>query len=697
MLKFSLSKTENPAGLISLVYLVCSVVWIVVTDRFAAVIDQTGVLSTWKGLFFVAATTGLLYYLIDRYVRVARANERRLEGLSRRNVMGIIYADSDGQIFEANDAYLNIAGHGRAELKAGLLNWRSFTPPEYATLDEAAWVQLTTEGSCRTYRKELRRHDGTRTPVLVGGTVSSRDPLEIVAFVVDITEQELVRSEAIRLARIVENTHQAIISFALDGTITTWNRGAELQYGYLQSEVLGRNGRMLAPDGMPEEWDRVLNATHSGMSTQFEALRKTKYGDIKPMAISVSPTIDSSGYIIGGSSIGADLTDMKRAQLLEAQFQQAQKLESLGRLAGGVAHDFNNLLMVITSFTQLLKEEPNVVQQHQYADEILTAADRAAALTRQLLTFSRKQTMKPEALDMNSVIAETARMLERMIGEDVKLKLLLGEGLWHVEADASQLTQVMMNLCVNARDAMPHGGVVTLATENVTITSESARVGLVAGEWVRLRVIDSGTGMNEVTKSKLFEPFFTTKEQGRGTGLGLSMVYGVVRQSGGYIEVESALGAGTTFSIYLPRTTKGSAAKSPTAPVFLSGIETLLVVEDENSLRGSITRYLERRGYRVLSASNGPEAIHLVHSQKPRLDLLVTDLGMPDMNGRELWQRLNSELGTLPAVFMSGYADNQDHETTPGNAVLNKPFALDDLGRVVREALDRAKHHGAHK
>jgi CheY-like chemotaxis protein len=378
--------------------------------------------------------------------------------------------------------------------------------------------------------------------------------------------------------------------------------------------------------------------------------------------------------------------------LLEAQFQQAQKLESLGRLAGGVAHDFNNLLMVITSFTQLLKEEPGASPQHeQFAEEILTAADRAASLTRQLLTFSRKQPMKMQSLDLNAVITETTRMLERMIGEDVKLKLRLSEGLWSVEADAAQLTQVMMNLCVNARDAMPDGGTVTLATENF-VAPAGENGALLDGEWVCLRVIDTGTGMNEFTKSKIFEPFFTTKEQGRGTGLGLSMVYGVIKQIGGQVQVDSALGVGTTFSIYLPRTTKDTSVAARAAPAVLTGVETLLIVEDENSLRGSITQYLERRGYRVYSASSGVEALHLVRSQKPKLDLLITDLGMPEMNGRELRRRLDGECGNLPVIFMSGYADQgDDSENSPEVILLHKPITLDDLGRAVREFLDRGK------
>jgi PAS domain S-box-containing protein len=690
--KFSLNNSKNPAAWIAALYLTVSVVWIIWSDRLAA-LDKTGTLQTRKGLFFVAATTALLYYLINRYVRAARANERRLQALSVRDIMGVVYADASGTFFGANETYLKTVECSRAELKAGILNWRAMTPPEYSNLDNIAWTQLEAEGSCKTYRKELVRRDGTRVPVLVGATVSAKNPLEIVAFFVDVTEQEFVRAEGLRLARIVETTSQPIVSFALDGTITTWNHGAEQQYGYTEVEAVGKNGRFIAPSDQPGEWDRVVNAAKAGMSDRFEVLRQTNSGEIKSMSVTVSPTFDSSGNIIGGSSIGSDLTDVKRAQLMEAQFQQAQKLESLGRLAGGVAHDFNNLLMVITSFTQLLKEEPSGgPTQQQYADEILTAADRAAGLTRQLLTFSRKQMMKPEPTDINVVITETARMLERVIGEDVKLKLVLGDSLWMVEADAAQLTQVLMNLCVNARDAMPKGGVVTLSTANVTITPGRPVVGVEPGEWVCLQAIDSGTGMNEVVKSKLFEPFFTTKEQGRGTGLGLSMVYGVVKQSGGHIRVESALGAGATFSIYLPRTTKTVAVKAPTAPVYLTGFETVLVVEDEHSLRSSITRFLERRNYRVLSAASGVEALHLVRSQRPRLDLVITDLGMPEMTGKELLSRLRGEFSQLPAVFMTGYADAWDHaDDSPEIVVLAKPFALDELGRVVRMTLDNVK------
>jgi PAS domain S-box-containing protein len=685
----------TPGQRVCLLYLVLAAGWIFLTDGLAPP-NPPPVFHMIKGIFFVICTTALLYLLLRRYTRLVELRTRQLDLACGEEMLGIAQVDSQGRVQEANDFFLHLCGFSRGEMEAGALNWHSLTPPEFGVTDDKAFWQARQQGESDGYRREIVRRSGERIPVLIRLAVLLPGTEQLTAYVQDLSIMQRVEEETRRLARIVELTEQPIISYSLEGTVLSWNHGAEVLYGYTAGEAIGQSGKMLLAGGDGYEWERVFAALNSGERCRLECQCRTKAGEDKSVLLILYADLDSKGRRIGAVSFSLDLADTKRAKLMEAQFQQAQKLESLGRLAGGIAHDFNNLLMVITSYVQLLCEDQGTTaKQRQSLDEILTAADRATALTRQLLAFSRKQAMKMEALSLNRVIEETSRMLERVIGEDVRLRLQLGEGLWPVESDISHLTQVLMNLSVNARDAMPQGGELTISTANVTISEETTKVyTLPAGDYVCLKVKDSGTGMNELTRTHLFEPFFTTKEKGRGTGLGLSMVYGVVQQCGGQIRVESSPGAGTTFLVYLPRTLKSSAQAGSEEPfVKVTGMETLLVVEDEYSLRSSIAQYMERHGYQILTAANGAEALNLVHARKALPDLLLTDLGMPGMNGRQLWAQLQQEMGVLPVIFMTGYADQSllADEKSHLVAYLDKPFALEALSRAVRELLERAR------
>jgi PAS domain S-box-containing protein len=390
--------------------------------------------------------------------------------------------------------------------------------------------------------------------------------------------------------------------------------------------------------------------------------------------------------------------DVTERRALEQQLRQSQKMEAVGRLAGGIAHDFNNLLMVISGYSEFLLErlgdEPRL---RGPAQEIASAAERASSLTRQLLAFSRKQMLAPRIVDLNTVATENLKMLTRMIGEDIDLVLLPDPGLWPVRADAGQIEQVIMNLAVNARDAMPSGGKLTIETSNVALDDEYARfhAPLRPGDYVMVAISDTGAGMDSETQSHIFEPFFTTKGT-KGTGLGLSTVYGIIKQSGGYIWVQSEMGKGTTFKIYLPRVAgTGETATQVATPVETQkpepGTETILLVEDEANLRYLARQYLEKQGYKVIEAADGAVAMQIAVAHDKVIHLLLTDVIMPGMNGRELAQRIAEIRPNVKILYMSGYTENvigHNGMLDAGVRLLQKPFTLRDLRSKVREVLD---------
>jgi len=389
--------------------------------------------------------------------------------------------------------------------------------------------------------------------------------------------------------------------------------------------------------------------------------------------------------------------DVTERRALEQQLRQSQKMEAVGRLAGGIAHDFNNLLMVISGYSEFLLER--IGEQPQLrgpAQEIASAAERASSLTRQLLAFSRKQMLAPRIVNLNDIAGENFKMLTRMIGEDIDLVVVPASNLWPVRADAGQIEQVIMNLAVNARDAMPSGGKLTIETSNVTLDEEYARfhAPLQPGDYVMAAISDTGAGMDLETQSHIFEPFFTTKGT-KGTGLGLSTVYGIIKQSGGYIWVYSEMGRGTTFKIYLPRVASGEAAPQLAAPVEAQrvepGTETILLVEDEANLRYLARQFLEKQGYKVIEAADGAVAMQIAVAHDRTIHLLLTDVIMPGMNGRELAQRISEIRPNVKILYMSGYTENvigHNGMLDAGVRLLQKPFNLRDLKSKVREVLD---------
>ncbi len=431
-----------------------------------------------------------------------------------------------------------------------------------------------------------------------------------------------------------------------------------------------------------------------------EFTMKQKDGTIFPTEHSVMPLIDDQGEKIGWISVVRDITERKRAEMehekLQVQLGQAQKMESVGRLAGGVAHDFNNMLGVIFGHTEMAIEDVDpATPLHASLQAIQHAAERSAALTRQLLAFARKQAVAPKVINLSETVAGMLNMLRRLIGEDIDLLWCPGEDLPQVKVDPAQIDQLLANLCVNARDAIEGVGKITIETASAAFDEAycAAHHGFVPGEYALLAVSDDGCGMDKKTLNQIFEPFFTTKEQGKGTGLGLASIYGMVKQNNGFINVYSEPGQGTTFKIYLPAYTVKSAGVVENAPALPAkrGNETILLVEDEPAILQMTTMMLTRLGYTVVAAATPGEAIRLALEYRGRIDLLMTDVVMPEMNGRELAGNLLSHYPDLKRLFMSGYtADIIAHHGVLDECVhfIQKPFSMKELGRTLRETLE---------
>jgi len=559
-----------------------------------------------------------------------------------------------------------------------------------------------------------RRRDGSEFPVEISlSPVKSTHGMLILSAIRDISDRKQIEEELrkaheelrrwtsqqlfdyrTRLAAIVDSSEDAIIGKDLDGVITAWNKGAEHMYGYTAEEALGKPISIIVPKEQPDEIPKLLAKIRRGEAVeQYEAFRVNKDGRRLNISLSLSPIRDSEGKIVGTSAIGRNVTEQKRA---EDQLRQAQKMEAVGRLAGGIAHDFNNILGVISACSEFLRDRvERGSQSAQFVDNLRKAAERGASLTRQLLVFSRKQVAKPQVLNLNERLQEVSKLLRPLMGDDVEIVISPKSSTVFVEADPGQLDQIVMNLAVNARDAMPRGGKMILETSTMQFDEGFARLHypMTAGKYALLAVSDNGIGMDEATVQRIFEPFFTTKEVGKGTGLGLATVYGIVKQAGGYIWVYSEPGRGTTFKVYLPSAEEKVKSSLDVEPETIAARHegtTVLLVEDDEMF-GALTRQmLEEHGYRVLTAKDGKSGLETVKANGGCVKVVLTDVVMRGVSGPEMVKRLKETHPGIRVVYMSGYTGELIAERDvleSGIMLLEKPFTRAALLKAVDAAL----------
>jgi two-component system, cell cycle sensor histidine kinase and response regulator CckA len=503
-----------------------------------------------------------------------------------------------------------------------------------------------------------------------------------------VTEEREVQEAVARLAAIVSSSSDAIIGKTLDGMITSWNAAAERIFGYSNSEMVGESVFKLIPEELHDTERSVLARLRQGESVELaETERIRKDGKRIWISLSVSPVRDATGAMVGAASIKRDVTE---SRLMRQHLHDTQRFQAVGQLAGGIAHEANNQMTVVLGASQFLLRRPDLAPSAREDVELIRrAAERTASITQQLLAFSRRQVLELRDVDLNRVVQTIEPVLRRSLSESHELivRLRLRDAM--VRADPRQLEQVLLNLTLNARDAMPAGGHLTIETDRAELEADeagSSAGGPSPGTYAVVVVKDTGHGMDRATLERAFEPFFTTKGVGRGTGLGLSVVHGIVNQTGGSIQAQSEPGKGTTFTLYLPITSAGRASEQPadTGTMAVEHGRVALVVEDDPVVRGMAARGLREAGYAVLEAVNGREAVDLIGTHAGRLDVVVTDVGMPEMDGYDVARWLSDARPDVPVVFMSGYGDPE-----PKVPFLRKPFAPDVLVRRVGEVLDR--------
>lgn len=515
-----------------------------------------------------------------------------------------------------------------------------------------------------------------------------------IATVTDIADKKRTEVEISMLAHAMKSISEGLAIIDLQGNIIFTNEVLYQIFGYNKNEFKNSNITRFCSEKDAERFvNEIIPETLSDRwEGEIKAIKKD--GQEFPFYFSTSTVGDESGKPILIICVGRDISERKQ---LEEQLRHAQKMEAIGQLAGGVAHDFNNLLIVISGYSNnLLKNVKKTDSNYKNILQISKAAERAASLTRQLLAFSRKQILQPKRIDLNILINDTEKMLKRLIGENIILKTNLSNHTKKIQADPGQIEQVIMNLVVNARDAMPDGGELEISTDNISISAnDSDFKNAPPGEFVLLKICDTGIGMSEKVKDRIFEPFFTTKEKGKGTGLGLSTVYGIVEQSGCHISVKSEKNVGTCFSILIPVKETDQedfqTNETPNKITEIFGNETLLVVEDEEQVRELVIEMLETHGYKVLQATNGREAIDIYNRERDSINLILTDVVMPEMGGKKLIKSLTNFKQGTKVLYMSGYTDNAIDEQgilEPGTQFIQKPFSPIDLLKKIRGVLD---------
>ncbi len=622
------------------------------------------------------------------------ASEERHRTILMTAMDGFWVVNREGRILEVNQAYCRMSGFSEEELLAMCI--ADLESKESDSEVRKHMEKLVARGQDR-FESRHRRKDGSSFLVEVSVQCSPGDDGLLFVFLRDISEQKLAQQRLIESEERFKALYSASfggIAIHDKGLILECNQGLAEITGYRLEELVGMDGLLLIA---PSTRQLVMDNIVSGLEKPYEARGLRKNGEEYPLRLEAK-NIPFKGKMVRAVEF-RDLSQQKHdeaeRQRLQELLLQAQKMESIGRLAGGVAHDFNNMLGVILGRTEIAQLDLDPTKP-LYADleEIRRAAERSVNLTRQLLAFARKQTIAPRVLDFNEAVAGMLKMVQRLIGEDIDLVWLPGTDLWPVKIDPSQIDQVLANLCVNARDAIDGVGKVTIETDNVLFDERycASHPGCQPGEYVLLALSDNGCGMDKKTQTQLFEPFFTTKEPGKGTGLGLATVYGIVKQNNGFINIYSEPGHGTVFRIYLPRHRfrLRPAAEVRNSEPAARGNATILLVEDEPAIINMTTLMLERLGYNVLAATSPTEAISCARDHSGQIDLLLTDIVMPHMNGRQLSAQLLTDLPGLKVLFMSGYtAEVIAHKGVLDQGIhfIEKPFTMSQLAGKIKAVL----------
>jgi len=626
-------------------------------------------------------------------------SEKRYRRLFESAKDGILILDADtGKIADVNPFLLQLLGYQHDELLGNYL-W-DIGPFATIAASEDAFETLKHKEYIRYDHLPLETVDGRIVEVEFISNVYLVDHAKVIQCNIrEINERK--RSEALadaereRLLSAIEQTGEMIVITDSEGTIRYVNPAFEQVTGYTRKEAIGQNPRILKSGKQgPDFYRNLWEAISGGNTFKGRMVNKRKDGTFFTEEATISPVRDPSGRIVNYVAVKHDITEHL---LLAAQFQQAQKMESVGRLAGGVAHDYNNMLSVIIGYTELALDKVDPSDPlHADLNEIFKAAKRSTEITRQLLAFARKQTISPKVIDVNETVEGMLKMLRRLIGEDIDLAWLPEEGLWPIKIDPAQVDQILANLCVNARDAIAGVGRITIEAHTVTFDAAycADHAGFVPGDFVLLSVSDDGCGMDKETLDSIFEPFFTTKDESLGTGLGLATVFGIVKQNNGFINVYSEPGKGTTFRIYFPRHVgKAERIRVETVKeIPPSQGETVLLVEDEPAIIKMCQMMLERLGYQVLTTGKPSEALRLAGNHAGEIHLLITDVVMPEMNGRELADELCALFPDIKTLFMSGYTANviaHRGVLEEGVNFIQKPFSINDLSVKVRTALDQ--------
>jgi two-component system cell cycle sensor histidine kinase/response regulator CckA len=621
-----------------------------------------------------------------------------LEAIESTVPVGLGFVDRDLRVVWINAALAAVAGVpaeqqvGRTVAELVPVLWAELEPLYRRVLETGeSMVGRELVGPSPTAAGEQRCWLTSFHAVRIDGRVVG---IGVVAF--DITDRKRTEQELLSSRdyadRLIQTSNALVLVLDLDANIVTFNRAAEEITGYAREEVLGRNWDVLLPrDRYPEPWAELARLSEGGLPEHFENPILTKSGAERIILWQNSELRDSTGGLAGTVSFGIDVTETvsskKQSELLEGRLRQAEKMEAIGQLAGGIAHDFNNLLVAIRGYTELALGRVARGEDGAEAEleGVLASADRAAGLTKQLLALGRRQVLNPEVIDLNVVVDELCALLQRVIGANVEVVASTADSPVLVRADRGLLEQVITNLAVNGRDAMPDGGRLTIRVATGGADGEAGR------DFALLAVTDEGSGIDPATAAQIFEPYFTTKGDD-GTGLGLATVHGIVAQSGGHIALDTELGRGSTFTVHLPLSAEERAPRPmPPTAATRDGTESILLVDDDPAVRSIVARFLKAHGYEVIEAADGEEAILLFENRECPIDLVVTDVMMSGLNGRQTAARIREIAPAVKVLYMSGYSEDVTiRNGTPDSATgfIQKPFAADDLADRVRELLD---------